>query len=262
MEIIEHIIRKPEKRRHKTPLLFQHGAWHGAWCWEKWMDYFSSLGYETHAISLPGHGKSSLNKGHINFYTFGDYVATLANQIEKITPKPIVIGHSMGGGILQKYLETHQLPAAVLLASLPSNGILPMMMRIFRHYPIPFLAAGLKLNLYGWIKTPEIARHLFLNAETILDIVNFHKNLVRETVSGISMFFPYAKVNQNKSPILVISGENDFLFTPDEEKITAEKYDAKYILIRGQAHNLMMESAWKQVADIIDNWITHELALP
>ena len=79
MEMIEHIVQQPEKRTHKTPLLFQHGAWHGAWCWELWMDYFASLGYEVHAISLPGHGKSSQNK-HINFYTLKDYVDTLAGE--------------------------------------------------------------------------------------------------------------------------------------------------------------------------------------
>jgi hypothetical protein len=52
------------------------------------------------------------------------------------------------------------------------------------------------------------------------------------------------------------------VFTINEENATAVKYDAKNIVINGQAHNLMMESAWQQVADVIDNWITDELKLP
>ena len=98
MEEIEHIIRQPANRIHQTPILLQHGAWHGAWCWEYWLDHFASLGYETHAISLPGHGTSSCHKGHINFYTLGDYVDTLASEVGQISPAPVVVGHSMGGG--------------------------------------------------------------------------------------------------------------------------------------------------------------------
>lgn len=43
---------------HSTPLLFIHGAWHGAWCWEKFLSYFAEHGYESHALSLRGHGNS------------------------------------------------------------------------------------------------------------------------------------------------------------------------------------------------------------
>jgi pimeloyl-ACP methyl ester carboxylesterase len=226
------------------------------------MDYFPSLGYEVHAISLPAHGKSSANKGHINFYTPGDYASTLASQLETISPKPVVVGHSLGGGILQKYLETHQLPGAVLLASLPSRGMLPMTLRLLRRHPIPTLKVLLELNLYEWVRTPELAQDLFLNPRTEIDTAAFHKQLVRETFNGLRLMFPFAGVNSMKSPVLVIAGEKDVLFTVDEEKRTADKYGAKNIVISGQAHNLMMESAWKEVADLIDKWITCELKLP
>ena len=260
METIEHIIQQPTKRTHKTPLLFQHGAWHGAWCWQQWMVYFSSLGYEVHAISLPGHGRSSFNKRHINFYTLKDHVDILASQVETISPKPVVIGHSLGGAILQKYLENYQLPGAVLLASLPSIGMLPMTLRLFRRHPIPSLAGLLKLVLE--ISTPEIAQDLFLNPTTGIDVAAFQKQLVRESINQFSLMIPFAKINPNKSPVLVVAGEKDVLFTLDEEKVTAAKYGAKIIVIGGQAHNLMMESAREQVACVIYNWITHELALP
>ena len=41
------------------PLLFVHGAWHGAWCWDKhFLPYFSQNGYRSYALSLSGHGQS------------------------------------------------------------------------------------------------------------------------------------------------------------------------------------------------------------
>ncbi|MGC1378449.1 MAG: alpha/beta hydrolase [Anaerolineales bacterium] len=263
METIEHNVQQPAVRAHQTPILFQHGAWHGAWCWQLWMDYFASLGYEVHSFSLPAHGKSPCNKGHINSYTFADYVETLASQIEAISPKPVVIGHSMGGAILQKYLENHQLPGAVLLATLPAAGMFAMGQRSSWVRPGSFFGGMLKFNMYEWVRTPKLAQDLFLDPKTEIDTVAFQKQLVSETTEVMrSLVFPFAKVNSRKSPIFVIAGEKDAIFTVDEERKTAAKYGAKIVVIDGQAHNLMMESAWKQVADIIDNWITHELALP
>jgi pimeloyl-ACP methyl ester carboxylesterase len=262
MESIEHIIQKPVKRTHKTPVFFQHGAWHGAWCWQLWMDYFSSLGYEVHAISLPGHGQSSLSRRHINFYSDRDYVDTLAGQLETIHPAPVVVGHSLGGAILQKYLESHQLPGAVLLATLPSIGMFPMFFRMLRRHPLPTIRMVLTMNFYEWVRTPELAQDLFLNPRTEIDVKAFQKQLVRETVNALPLLFPFARVNPDKSPLLVISAENDIIFTVDEGNATAARYGAKNMVIHGQAHNLMMESGWKQTADVIDDWITHELELP
>lgn len=261
MENIEHIVQQPVKRAHKTPLLFQHGAWHGAWCWQTWMDYFASLGYEVHAISLPGHGKSSMNKGHINSYGFEDYVETLERQIKLISPAPVVIGHSLGGGIVQKYLENHQLPAAVLLASLPSKGMLPMTLRTLRRYPTSTLMALLKWDMYETVKTPALAQSMFLNATTEVDVEAFHKQLVREAIF-FTLMKPFAKLNPAKTPMLALAAEKDAIFTLDEEKETAKKYDAQLVVFTGQAHNLMIESDWRKVADVIDGWITRDLALP
>ena len=172
------------------------------------------------------------------------------------------MGHGVGGAILQKYLENHQLPGAVLLASLPSIGMLPMAVRLLQRHPIPTFTGMLKLNLYDWEKTPELAQDLFLNSKTGVDVVTFQKQLIRETINVFPLLFSFAKVNSIKSPVLVIAGEKDIIFTVDEEKLAAEKYGAKSIVIKGQVHNLMMESAWKQVADVIDNWATHKLELP
>ena len=33
-----------------------HGAWHGAWCWEKVVPLLAARGHAARAIDLPGHG--------------------------------------------------------------------------------------------------------------------------------------------------------------------------------------------------------------
>lgn len=259
--MIEHHIEQPENRKHDTPILLLHGAWHGAWCWENWVTHFASLGYEVHTINLPAHGQNKAPK-HINLYTLNNYVQTLANAIDTISPTPIVIGHSMGGAVLQKYLETHTLPAAVLLATVPSKGILPLFLRLFGKHPIAVLKSLFTLNLYHWVGTPKLAHELFLLPQTAVDIPTFHTRLVRESLAvGLQLMLPFAKRNPQATPMQVIAGEFDQVFTVAEEKATANKYDADYLLIKGQPHNLMMDSAWQEVADQIDEWIQQTLHL-
>lgn len=256
METIEHIVKHPTQKKHETPILLQHGAWHGAWAWEYWLDYFAELGYEVHAISLPGHGRSSQNKRFLNSYTLGDYVNTLAAEINKLPTPPVVIGHSMGGAVVQKYLQHHPLPGAVLLATLPPQGIFKLILRMLRKHPGSTLKGFLTLNLYHWVGTPALAKAMFLNEDTQIDAAVFQQKLVGESLAvGIQTLFPFAGKSKTAVPILVVAAEKDNIFTVDEQKATAQKYNADFILIENQAHNLMVESQWQFVADQIDQWI-------
>src|SRR5215813_5709991 len=48
---------------HPVPLLFVHGGWHGAWCWDDhFLDFFADAGYRAVALSLRGHGASPTPK--------------------------------------------------------------------------------------------------------------------------------------------------------------------------------------------------------
>ena len=51
--------RGPTTSSAAPPLLFLHGAWHGAWCWENFLDFFTREGFVCHALDLEGHGAES-----------------------------------------------------------------------------------------------------------------------------------------------------------------------------------------------------------
>ena len=56
---LEIVSRYPVTNRHQVPLLFIHGALHGAWCWDvHFLNYFAQHGYASHAVNLRGHGNS------------------------------------------------------------------------------------------------------------------------------------------------------------------------------------------------------------
>src|ERR1700712_1716796 len=88
-----------------VPLLFVHGAWHGAWCWdEHFLEFFTDRGYRTAALSLRGHGRSQTNKP-LRTCSIDDYVADVDSVVGDLLARPVLIGHSMGGLVVQKYLE-------------------------------------------------------------------------------------------------------------------------------------------------------------
>jgi pimeloyl-ACP methyl ester carboxylesterase len=109
-------------KSHPAPLLFVHGGEHAAWCWdENFLDYFAARGYRAVALSLRGHGASP-NSAPPRSCSIADYVSDVGAVAYQLPHNPVVIGHSLGGFVVQKYLESHATPAAVLIASAPPQG--------------------------------------------------------------------------------------------------------------------------------------------
>ncbi|OVF05939.1 Non-heme chloroperoxidase [Mycobacterium avium subsp. paratuberculosis] len=119
---------------HPTPLLFVHGGWHAAWCWENFLDFFADAGYRAVALSLRGHGASPTSKP-LHRVSIADYLDDVAAVAGELGGAPILIGHSLGGFVIQRYLETHRVPAAVLVGSVPPQGVLRLALRVWRRRP-------------------------------------------------------------------------------------------------------------------------------
>ena len=64
-----------------------------------------------------------------------------------------------------------------------------------------------------------------------------------------------------RTPILVVAAGQDQVFTVDEQKETADAYDADFELFPDQAHALMSEPRWREAADVIDRWLTEKVGL-
>jgi len=98
------------------------------------LDYFAQHGYAAHAVNLRGHVKSE-RRENLRWTRIADFVEDVANAVRQLPIPPILIGHSMGGFIIQKYLEDHDAPAAVLLSSPSPVGLLPTAIRTARRQP-------------------------------------------------------------------------------------------------------------------------------
>src|SRR5574341_879753 len=258
---LEVISRQPASSPRPTPLLFVHGAWHGAWCWaEHFLDYFARHGYTTHALSLRGHGASPGGDG-LRWTGLSDYVADVAQVASQLPATPVVIGHSMGGAVVQKYLETHLAPAAVLLASVPPAGVLATTLRIARRHPLEFAKTNLLLSLYPLVGTPELAREAFFSPSLPDDkLRGYFAQLQDESYRAFldMMVFSLPKPKRVTAPLLVIGGANDMIFYPYEIEATAKAYRTQAAIFPDMTHDLMLGTGWQPVADRIIAWLSEK----
>ena len=86
--------------------------------------------------------------------------------------EPVVVGHSMGGLVVQKYLERSTALGAVLLASVPAAGALGATLRFAARHPLVFAKVNLVRRLGPVVGTPALARQMLFSPDTPQSIVD------------------------------------------------------------------------------------------
>jgi alpha-beta hydrolase superfamily lysophospholipase len=254
LEILE---RKAVSGKNRCPVLFIHGAWHGAWCWaEYFLPYFSEKGFPSYALSLRGHGESE-GREHLRWTRISDYVSDVEMAVSKMAETPVLVGHSMGGLVVQKYLENNDAPAAVLLASVPVRGVLGATMKIACRHPLQFLKANLCLRFYHIVGKPNLTREAFFSEEiSAEELRGYFARIQDESYLGFLDMLAFNLPNSEKvqTNMLVLGAENDRIFSRSEVEATAEAYGTRPRIFPNMAHDMMLEPGWKQVADEIIQW--------
>jgi pimeloyl-ACP methyl ester carboxylesterase len=224
---LELICEKPAGQARPTPLLFVHGKWHGAWCWaEHFLPYFAEHGYTSYALSLRGHGNSE-GRERLRWTSIADYVADVVQVAGQMETPPAIIGHSMGGFITQKYLETHTAPAAALLTAIPPSGLWPTTWLVLRRHPMIVLKILATLSMNPMIATPALVREAFFSAEMPEEqVVAYKERLQDESFRayldelGLNLVRP----KRVRTPLLVIGAEDDTVIPLKGVRATARAF--------------------------------------
>jgi alpha-beta hydrolase superfamily lysophospholipase len=208
-------------------------------------------------LSLSNHGKSPKRKT-FNLLTIKDYVQDLKQVIDSMDETPVLIGHSMGGFVVQKYLEDHKAPGAVLLASVPPFGILGGTLEVLKKFPGAFIKANLTLNLKYIIDTPKKFKYLMFSnrindedAVKYMKMTNSESYLAYMDMLGLNLI----KTKKIKTPLMIIGAGKDKAVSAKSVKKTASIYRVTPVIFEELSHGIMLEPEYKIVADKIDNWI-------
>lgn len=240
-------------------LLFVHGAWHGGWCWEDhFIPWFTARGYECHALDLRGHGSSG-NDRPLWRTRIKHYVRDLETVVEGLDRPPVIIGHSMGGLVTQRFAEgREEIPGVALLAPVPLGGVWRATIKVLRRHPLRFLRANLTWRLWPIVATPTLGREMFLAEDAAADATDrLHDRLQDESYLAYldMLLFVRSRPPLVPAPALVVAGSADTLFSVEEMQRAAAAYGAEAVVVDGAAHDLMLDERWEQSAQAVVDWI-------
>jgi non-heme chloroperoxidase len=198
-----------------------------------------------------------------------DVVERYAQIVSTLDAKPIVIGHSFGGLIVQRLLGQDLAAAAVAIDAAPIKGVVYLPLSALRVASVALRNPANKKRAVGL--TPNQFRYGFGNALSDAESNELYerwtipspgKPLFEAASANLSPRSP-AKVktdNATRGPLLLTSGGKDHTVPPAIVKSTLKQYrkspavtEVKEFPDRG--HSLTIDKGWREVADTALTWL-------
>jgi alpha-beta hydrolase superfamily lysophospholipase len=260
----------------KPTVVLIHGLWMTPRSWEGWIDRYQKTGYTVLAPSWPGmegeveaiRRDTSPLKG-LKMKTVVDHYERIIRKLE--TP-PIIMGHSLGGIVVQMLVDRGLGSAAVPIAPGQPAGV-PVL-------PFSTLRAGFSVlgNPFTFNGAPPLSPSQFHYAFTNqLDAVASKRVYDRFCIpaaarvlwdAALSVFNPYGvtrvSYRNDRAPMLFIAGTKDHVVPTRTAKATVRKYGRKstavteYKEYAGRTHHLLGQDGWEEIADYALRWATEQ----
>lgn len=256
------ISRAPKKDGGAPPLLFIHGAFAGAWCWDEYfLPWFAEAGWTAHALDLPG------RRGHADFVKlqeFGvtDYLDAVLDAVDAMLTPPVLIGHSMGGYLAWQAAERRRLAGLVLMAPVPPTGLAAPAMQLAITNPNLFAEVA-EVHMSGTSANAVETLHAAIFSDAVPKDVAERYVPKFQMESQLAVAGLYAMTMPNLlalwgTPIHVIGAGNDPLIPPAQVHWTAALAGRMANIYQGMGHGMMLETGWQKVADDIAKWLKGE----
>jgi pimeloyl-ACP methyl ester carboxylesterase len=244
--------------RQAPPLLFVHGGFHGAWCWaDHFMPWFADHGYDCHAVSYRGHGQSPRSAGDAE-WRLRDYVEDVRWAANQLNSPPVLVGHSLGGSIVQKLVGREKFPAMVLLAPSPIGGSNRSALRMLWKHPGSMFKAAIRRDM-------QAALPAFLSFFLSDGISEQERQRIAARCTGVTSFKAAADAfyldcpcpAPVASPVLVVSGERDWSIPRYKNEKLARAYGGDHIVVP-TAHDIMCDIGWNSAAQQVADWLEEQ----
>jgi 3-oxoadipate enol-lactonase len=227
------------------PVVFLHGIGGGARLWSNQLESFAPH-YRAIALDLPGYGGSEPLE-NASIHTYADAVTDFVQALG--VAAPVLVGHSIGGMIVQTYMADGLGPirAAVLAQTTPAFGgkdprwaeefVAARLGPLDRGETMVSLAPTIAASLLGEDPDPaafELAKNCVASVReetwraSVLALVGFDK---REALGGIAV------------PTLILAGSKDANAPAATMAKMAEKVPgSEYVCLEGIGHLAFAEA--------------------
>ena len=249
------------------PVVFVHGLWLLPGSWQRWAEAFEEAGYIALMPDWPDDpatvAEANANPGVMAGKTVGqvaDHFSAVIGQLER---KPAVIGHSFGG-LLAQILAGRGLSAVtVAIDPAPFRGVLPLPLSALkaawpvlnnpsnRHRAVPLSYEQFRFafaNAVGEMEAQALYRDYAVPGSGAPLFQAAAANLNPWTEAQVDT------LNQERGPLLVISGEKDNTVPWAVANAAFRQQQAnpgltEIVEMPGRGHSLTIDSGWREVAD-------------
>jgi pimeloyl-ACP methyl ester carboxylesterase len=256
-----------------SPVLFVHGLWLHASSWQPWQDFFAAEGYETSAPGWPGDPdtveESRQQPERLAGHGIEEITDHYAVIIATMPERPILIGHSFGGVLVEKLLGQGLGVAAVAIDAAPFRGVLPLPISALRSaFPVLKNPANRERAV---ALTAEQFRYAFGNAISEEESNDLHqrwaipgpgKPLFQAATANLN---PHSEDridvdNPDRGPLLLIAGGKDHTVPEAITKASLKQYRhnpavTDYTAFPDRGHSLTLDRGWREIAEASLAWL-------
>lgn len=252
-------------------VMFVHGAWLTPAAWDPFRSRYESQGYTclTPAWPLEDRPIAALRRSpHPNLgrLTIGKIVDHHENLIRELPEPPLLIGHSLGGLVVQKLLDRGLGTAGVSIDPVAPAGVLPGLTAL--RSALPVLLTWRAPSRVVTMKFQEFAlsfAHLLSRAEqrNAYDrfIVPTPGRLYYQIAFGVGTRVNFK--NTERAPLLLIAGEQDRTIELSMVQATFRKYQhssavTAFKSFPDRTHLLIAAPGWQEIADYAMDWASRQ----
>ncbi len=250
----------------KNPVVFIHGLWMHSSTWKPWMQFFSERGYECINPDWPGDGatvaESRANTKAIANHSIKEVADGYAKIISSLSSKPILIGHSFGGLMVQILLSRGLASAGVAIDPAPIKGVRQLP---FSALKSSFSVLGNPFNITKAVSlTHEQFHYAFTNAITEEEPKDLYDRYTVPSPARPLFQVAFATLNPNaenkvdtnatRGPLLITSGDKDHIVPPVLCKAAVKQYRkspsvTEFKSFENRGNSLALDHGWTEIAE-------------
>jgi pimeloyl-ACP methyl ester carboxylesterase len=249
-----------------STIMFIHGMYLNGHSWAPWLEPASARRYTGLTPSWPYHdGEPAALRARpdpgLGRLTFGRVTAYLKGLIDALPERPVLIGHSIGGLLVQKLVNDGYAAAGVCISPAPPLGVLSFDRHFWRaNFPHVNPFAGNR----PVVMTRERFHDTFCNTMSRSDsdrafdqyVVPESRNVPRSTLTT------QARIDFSRAhvPLLFLGGDADHLTPLSMVRRNARRYASTAGVLdvqafEGRSHFICNQPGWEAVAEYALDWL-------
>ncbi len=256
-----------KKDKSKANVVLIHGLFQNPLSWADWVTFFEERDFRCETIAYPHHDGDPKDlranpDPKLGTLTLNDVVEHVVARLDAMgMQQPIVVGHSMGGLVVQKLVALKRASLGVCISTAPPKGVLSFKWSFLKcniGTVNPFAGDSICKPSVEWFHAAFTNTMTLEQTRDIYDrlVVYESRNIPRSGTKAdgaIDFTRPHA-------PLLFIAGEADTIIPHSLVEKNMKAYtDAASVkdwkLFPGKTHFICGQDGWEEVAQFVVDWI-------